>query len=259
MAASKPKTARAIHANRGVEARYRKRLDALLSEMSDSVSYWLEAAYKANPPRLAQDALPSEVLRKRIKELSKRWIGKFDEMAGRIADQFVTSGRKSSDVAFMSALRDSGWAVEFKMTPAMRDAANAAIAENVALIRSIPQQYLLEVEGIILRGYTSGRDLNTISDELQKRYGVTRRRAATIARDQSNKLNATVTRARRLELGLSRAIWQHSGGGKEPRPDHVAANGKEFDIDKGCYVSGEYILPGELINCRCTSRTILPF
>lgn len=259
MATTRPKTARAIHANRGIEARYRKRLDALLGEMSRSAEWWLEAAYKANPPRLAQDALPSEVLRKRIQELAKRWIRKFDDMAERIAEQFVTSGRKATDKAFMSALRDAGWAVDFKLTPAMRDAANAAIAENVALIRSIPQQYFLEVEGIVMRGYTAGRDLKTISDELQKRYGVTRRRAATIARDQSNKLNATVTRARRLELGLTKALWHHSGAGKEPRPSHVAANGKEFDVEKGCYIDGGYIQPGALVNCKCTSRTILPF
>lgn len=259
MASRKLKTARAVHANAGVHAAYQKRLDALVAEMNNSVTYWLEAAYKANPPRLAQDALPSEVLRKRIKELSDRWLAKFDDMAQRIADQFVTSGRRATDAAFKSSLKAAGWTVQFKITPDIRDALNAAVAENVSLIRSIPQQYLLEVEGIVMRGYTAGRDLKAISDDLQKRYGVTKRRAALIARDQSNKLNATVTRARRLELGLTRAIWVHSHAGKEPRANHVAADGKEFDIDKGAYIDGEWIQPGQLINCRCVSRTVLPF
>ena len=43
-----------------------------------------------------------------------------------------------------------------------------------------------------------------------------------------------------------------------PRPDHVAANGKRYKIAEGCLISGEHIQPGEDINCRCTSRPVLP-
>jgi uncharacterized protein with gpF-like domain len=265
MAAQKKKTARAVHANKGVEMAYRKSLDALVKEMSNSFEYWIEAAYKANPPRMetaiAQDALPSELLSKRIAELSKRWIKRFDDMAAGIAERFTQSGRKATDSSFQSALKDSGWTVEFQITPVMRDAMNATIKENVSLIKSIPRQYALEVEGIVMRGFTAGRDLKVITDDLQKRYGVTRRRAALIARDQSNKLTATVTQARRVELGLFEAEWVHSGGGKEPRHSHVQAGKKRlrFDTRKGAYIDGEYILPGQLINCRCSSKTVLPF
>lgn len=261
----KPKTARAIHANKGVEVAYRKELDKLIAEMSNSFEYWLSAAYKANPPRmeaaLAQDALPSLELSKKIRDIGKRWIKKFDDMAAKIATKFTESGRKSTDSAFKSALKDAGWSVEFQMTPVMRDAMNATIQENVSLIKSIPQQYLTDVEGIVMRGFTQGRDLKTISDELQSRYGVTKRRAALISRDQSNKLTATVTQARRVELGLFEAEWVHSGGGKEPRQSHVKAgkDRKRFDVRVGCLIDGAHILPGQLINCRCSSKTILPF
>ena len=37
--AQKPKTVRAIHANRGVEARYRRALEELIKEMSNSAEY----------------------------------------------------------------------------------------------------------------------------------------------------------------------------------------------------------------------------
>ena len=263
MATRKRKTARAIHPNKGVEAAYRRALDKLVREMSRSVEYWVEAAYKANPPHMevAQDALPSNILARKIAELAKRWIKKFDDMAEKIATRFVESGRKSDDAAFMSALKDAGWTVKFTMTAPMRDAMNATVKENVSLIKSIPQQYFTDVEGIVMRGFTKGRDLKDISDDLQKRYGVTKRRAALIARDQCNKLTATTTRARRVELGLFEAEWVHSGGGKEPRPSHVKAGRDKlrFDVRKGAYIDGEHILPGEKINCRCSSRTILPF
>lgn len=257
------KYVRAIRPNSGVEAAYRRALEKMVKEMSHSAQYWIEASYKANPPTLemAMDALPSQELSKRIKEVARRWIKRFDDMADKIAKQFVESGRSTTDRAMMAAFKDAGWTVDFKMTRGMQDAMNASVVENVKLISNLPQQYMTNVQGIVMRGYTNGRDLKYISDELQKQYGITKRRAATISRDQSNKLNATVTRARREELGLYRAIWIHSHGGKHPRPDHVKA-GKdklEFDIRQGAYIGGKYIQPGEEINCRCVSRVILPF
>lgn len=263
MKKTKPKTARAVTANKGVEIWYRSVLDRFISDMSKSVNYWVEAAYKANPPRMevAMDALPSAELSKRVKELAKRWTTRFDEMAEKIADDFTKKGAKHTDSSFQSALKDTGWTVQFKITPVMRDVMNATIQENVALIKSIPEQYFLGVSGIVDRGFSRGRDLSYISKELQKRYGITSRRAAFIARDQCNKLSATVTQARRIELGLFEAEWQHSGAGKHPRPSHVKA-GKDkmkFDVRKGAYIDGKYILPGEEPGCRCSSKTILPF
>jgi len=276
-----PKTARAVTANKGVEVAYRKELERLVSEMSKSTEYWIEAAYKANPPsmevEMAEDARigkkskisqewaslrsPSARMRKPMRELADRWIKRFDDMSASIAERFAVSGMKHTDASFKAALKDAGWTVEFKMTPVMRDAMNATIQENVALIKSIPEQYFTEINGIVNRGFTAGRDLQYISDELQSRFGVTSRRAALIARDQSNKLSATITQARRVDLGLYEAIWMHSGAGKHPRPSHLKAGRDKlkFDIRQGAYLDGKWVLPGQEINCRCSSKTVLPF
>lgn len=257
----KQKTTRPVHANAGVRARYQRDLDRLIDEMAHSIEYWIEAAYKNNTPDMAMDALPSQVLAKRLAEVGKRWIKRFDEMAATIAERFIQSGKKATDSSMQQSFQDAGWTVQFKPTKAIRDAMNASVVENVSLIRSIPQSYLKNVEGTVMRGYAAGRDLKQISDELQKHYGVTKRRAAFIARDQSNKLNATVTQARRVELGLFKAVWIHSSGGKHPRPSHVKA-GKdklEFDVREGALIDGAYIQPGYLPNCRCVSRTVLPY
>lgn len=254
------KTARQVHPNKGVELQYKRALDKLVDEMAHSIEYWIEAAYKNNTPDMAMDALPSQVLAKRLSEVGKRWIKRFDDMAATIAERFIQSGKKATDSAMMQSFKDAGWTVQFKPTKAIRDAMNASIQENISLIRSIPQKYLTNVEGTVMRGFSRGRDLKQISGELQSHYGVTKRRAAFIALDQSNKLNATVTQARRVELGLFEAEWFHSNAGKHPRPSHVKA-GKDrlrFDIRKGAYIDGEYIQPGFEPGCRCGSRTVLP-
>jgi SPP1 gp7 family putative phage head morphogenesis protein len=259
------KTARAVHANRGVEAKYRKTLERLIAEMVGSVEYWLKAGYRKAPPRMlalvdmAEDASPSLRIKKLLGELAKRWIKKFDESAPLIADAYLKGMFKTSDSAMRQALKDAGWTVDFKMTPAVRDAFNASLEENVGLIRSIPEKYLQQVEGVVMRSYSAGRDLETMTKDLRKLYPITQRRAELIARDQSNKANAVVNRARQMELGITEAIWMHSHAGKNPRPDHVKANGTVYKIAEGCRISGEYIQPGEEINCRCTSRPVLPF
>ena len=263
--AQQPKTCKAVPANRGLEAKYRKALQRMIAEMHGSVEYWLTAAYRKDPPRMAalveqaQDAAaPSAKMKKILDELARRWTKRFEDYAPKLAEAYLQGMFKASDSAFRQALKEAGWTVEFKMTPAVRDAFNASLEENVGLIRSIPEKYLQQVEGTVMRSYSAGRDLSTMVKELKQLYPAASHRAELIARDQSNKANAVVNRARQMELGITEAIWMHSHAGKNPRPDHVAANGKRYNIAEGCKISGEFIQPGEEINCRCTSRAVLP-
>jgi SPP1 gp7 family putative phage head morphogenesis protein len=109
-----------------------------------------------------------------------------------------------------------------------------------------------------MRSVARGRDLSYLTDELQKRYGITRRRAALIARDQNNKATSVMQAARQQSLGITQGIWKHSHAGKEPRPSHVKADGKVFELSKGMYLDGKWVMPGEEINCRCTWSPVIP-
>ncbi len=233
----------------------------LIREMAVSVEYWLAAQRKSDPPVLASDASPAVEMQRELRELSQRWQGKFDEMAPKVAELFLKNQFKGTDSAFRQALKDAGWSITFTLTPAMRDAFEASLAENVGLIRSIPAQYLQEVEGIVMRNYAAGRDLKSMVAELRTRYKVASNRAWLIARDQSNKANAVVQRTRQRELGITEFQWLHSHAGREPRRTHVAMNGKRFPIDKGAWDADEkaFVFPGQLINCRCVARSILPW
>ena len=179
----------------------------------------------------------------------------------KLAEEFLRHAFKGTDQAMRQALSAAGWSIEFTMTPAMRDAFEASLAENMGLIRSIPEQYLQQVQGIVMRSYSAGRDLQTMTREIKALYPKVKDRAVLIARDQSNKANAVVQRARQKELGITQGIWMHSHAGREPRPTHVAMNGKRYKIEEGMYDSAvkKHVFPGELVNCRCTSRSVLPW
>lgn len=254
-----------IRPNLGIQAAYRKKLYALIDEMHHSLVYWLSAAYKANTPEMASDASPARELQKVMKKLSKRWLKNFDEASKNLADYFSTAVADRADGALEAILKKSGFSVEFKMTAEMNDVMQATIGEQVGLIKSIAQHHLSEVEGLVMRSVSTGRDLKFLTDELQKHYQITRRRAAFIARSQNNMATATITRVRQKSLGATQAIWVHSGGGKEPRHSHVKAGreGLIYEIDKGAYLEGnggkyEWVWPGTAINCRCVAKTIIP-
>jgi SPP1 gp7 family putative phage head morphogenesis protein len=249
-----------VRPNVGIEVAYRKKLQALIAEMDNSVVYWLHAAYRANEPVMAQDRTPADELRDAIRKLAKRWQKNFDEAAPALAEYFAQSVSSRSSGALKAILKKAGFTVEFKMTRAMRDIMAATVGQQVSLIKSIPSQYFTNIEGLVMRSVQTGRDLGQLTKDLQEQFGVTHRRAALIARDQNNKATASMTRARQDELGLNEAIWVHSGGGKHPRPTHVAMHGKKYDVNKGMWDSAvkRWIYPGEEINCRCISRSIIP-
>jgi SPP1 gp7 family putative phage head morphogenesis protein len=255
------KVLRPVWPNQGVEAAFREKLRALIAEMHRSTLYWTKAAYRANKPVLAQDASPAAQLRIAINKMTKYWGKRFDQAAKELAVYFTTAMHKRSDANLRAILKRGGFTVRFKMTKAMQDVMTATIAEQVGLIRSIPQQYLGKVQGEVMRSVQTGRDLATLTDFIDDHYDVTRKRATLIARDQNNKATASMMRVRQVELGIEECEWLHSHAGKKPRKTHLANHGKRYDPAKGWYDPDpkvkRYIWPGELINCRCVSKPVI--
>ena len=259
---AKPKTLNPVRPNAGLEAIYARKLDALVEEMHRSLVYWLSAAYKAKPPEMAQDAdytgmSPATVMREVMRKLTSRWQTKFDRASGELAKWFAQSVHDRSDKALAATLRKAGISVKFQMSRGMNDILQATVGENVSLIKSIAQRHLTEVEGMVMRSVQTGRDLGALTQDLEKRFGLTRKRAALISLDQNNKATSALQRARTLELGLKEGIWLHSKGGKHPRKSHVDFSGQKYDIEKGAYLDGVWTWPGREIGCRCVCKPIL--
>jgi uncharacterized protein with gpF-like domain len=248
-----------VHPNQGIAVAFRRRLWALIEEMHESLLVALTAEYRAANPQLAQDA-PDSVhrLRWEMDRLGRRWLDRFDAAAPELAAYFATAARDRVDGALAASLRKAGISVRFQITPAIQEALDASVAENVSLIKSIAQQHLGQVEQLVMRSVTAGRDVGGLRRDLQSQLGVTRRRAAFIATQQNNMATATVCKTRQQELGITKAIWVHSSAGRKPRPEHVAFNNQEYDVAKGAFLEGKWTWPGREPRCRCVSRSIIP-
>ena len=252
------KPLRPVRPSAAVRDEYQKKLEAQITMLHNSIIYWTLAKYRANAPEIAMDASPARVLRAELRKRGRIWRTKFAKLSPQLADYFAQSTANRVDGALEKMLRDAGFTVRFKLSAAQNDIVQATVAQNVALISNLADKHIADVEGLVMRSVQTGRDMATLAKGLQELLGVSKRRAALIARTQNNLATATLTRARYIELGVKRARWLHSAGGKTPRPEHVAFSGKTYDIAKGAFLEGEFTWPGVPINCRCVSIPILP-
>lgn len=253
-----------IHPSAAIRDAYQRRLDAAIDRMSRDTTRTLTAAYKANPPSAmilyGQDASPARIMARAMRGLSRKWLGYFDELAPSMAEWFAKSVKDRCDRELAGMLRKGGMSVKFKMTAAMNDAFQAVKAENVGRIRSIPQQYLTQVEGLVMRSVQNGRDVGYLTQELSKRYGITKRRAAFIALSQNNMATSTMLSTRQLNMGIDEGKWLHSAGGKTVRPQDVAFSGSKFSLRTGHdFKDGAgKRLPGQAPGCRCVWVPVIP-
>ncbi len=220
------------------------------------------ALREISKPSLASDA-PSSV--KKLQALLAKWgrqtLKRFDLAAPKLALDFSARAGSATQTGMVAQLKEAGFIVQFKPTAKSIEAYRAVAAENVGLIRSIPRKWHEQVEQKVWNAVRNGSDLSTLSVELRELYGSTQRRAALISRDQNAKAKSVMERTRRLELGITRAMWKHSHAGEKPRRLHVkwGEEGKLYLIAQGMYDKdeGEYVWPGTLIYCRCSDRPVI--
>jgi len=260
----KPAVVPAVHANVGVRLWYQSRLERVVAEAHTELVQLLRTVFATTVPAaigFAADA-PDRItaIDRAMAKWAKKWTGRFDSMALNLSKSFASRAFRSTEYSMAAAFKRAGFSVEFKPTRASLQAYKAVAAENVGLIKSIPQRYLTDVQAEVWQSVKAGADMSTLASSLRESYGVANRRAALIARDQNNKAKAVIENTRRQQLGIKEAIWQHSHAGKVPRPTHVRMDGQTYDLAKGMYDKHEkkYVWPGQLINCRCTSRALIP-
>ena len=260
-----------VRASAAESAWFRNQLLSLIYSMHNSVMFWVKAGWrdtgmaedlKITQGGIAMDKSPAGVLQDVMNKLGKQWLKTFDMAAPKIADGFAKKVLRHTDGSFASALRKSGFSVKFQTTKAVRDALDAETFNNVSLIKSIPQKYLNDVQGKVMRSITGGRSMKELTSDLEEVYGLTHKRAALIARDQNNKATAVVHKTRQKEVGINRAVWIHTSASVHPREEHEAWGDEEktYDIEQGMWseVDQEYVWPGTPINCGCTSMSVVP-
>jgi len=130
--------------------------------------------------------------------------------------------------------------------------------QNVDLITGMSNEMLGRVRDT-LEEYDGARVEDTAA-ELEATFGVTRSRAALIARDQTLKLNAQLTQDVHQSVGITEYVWSTSKD-SSVRKDHQILEGtrqKYADppvVDQRTEARGN---PGTWYQCRCVAIPYLP-
>ena len=132
------------------------------------------------------------------------------------------------------------------------------VSDNVELIKSVPKKSLGEIKTLVYDNYMKGSTTTNIVKEIQKRYGMSKRHARLIARDQTAKLNAAITQYQQRDAGIEKYEWDDSHDSRV-RTSHRNLRGCIFSWDEPPLVDktrGRRCHPGEDYQCRCVALAV---
>ncbi len=201
-----------------------------------------------------------------LNRLKRKWNKIFSQKSGEMADKFTSQVDMNARRNLDDSLKQLSGGITIKtpdMPEALKDKIIASTAENVSLIKSIPQQFHSRIESAALRSISqTGSGSKSLLDEIRAIGGVTEKRAQFIAVDQTRKITTAANYERMKSTGIRKAVWHHSGGSAEPRKLHQKLDGQVFDLDNPPIIderTGQRGLPGELPNCKCFWTPVVDF
>lgn len=272
---------RAIVPPHAMAMQYTRELQSLVKSMVKDFRT-LTTIYKEKHSQIAMDAewLTTDV-QERLERLGKKWQERFNKYAETATPDRVEKLLKQSDIQLKESLKNYLAAEQLTligtaMPVKLRQVIKVNIAENVSLIKSIPEQYLKSIQTIIANVINGNAGWKELQREIAHRGEMTMKRAKLIAVDQTNKVFNALTLRRLDQCGVQKVQWFHTYA-KEPRAYHIRMwDGKSglndghpnglnhfiFEINNPPVIdekTGKRGFPGELINCHCNMIPITEF
>lgn len=255
----------------GIEREYHRVLNRLVNEIKERIKVYL------------LPEIPGMVKEVEVKTPNDRADGYLDRLQeillfiSRSLNDDVEQTQVAADVVGVQInrfnaqqfdkLKDQAFVVNpFVQEPWLADQLKLFSVQNAQLIKSLPDQELERVAGVVERGLQEGATYSTVAKNIQKSFGITRRRATLIARDQTKKLNSSLTKLRQQEVGVEFYTWQTSDD-ERVRASHRVLDGKLCRWDdptvfqdpktkkwvKKSSIGGDPVHVGVAVNCRCNA------
>lgn len=128
------------------------------------------------------------------------------------------------------------------------------IKENAALIKSMKQKYMDDLEKNVYRAINDGGGIGAVAEQINRVSDMSTKHAAMIARDQTGKITGQLNAYRQQQSGAIGYIWSTMGDDRV-RPTHAALEGVFFKYnDPNGGADG--LKPGEDYQCRCIADPV---
>jgi len=243
---------RPIEPRIGTEADYFRVLNRMLAEAAAFVRSDILPAVEAERAGLTRDALGDRLgsVFGSLRALLTRLVGAADTMVRNILDLEAQRHTDRFKETVRSAIGIDIGAVISKND--LSDLMSLAAQRNASLIKSLSEDVAKRVEQAALENLANGGTAKQLQQRLTEDFGIAKRRAKTIARDQTSKLTGDLNRFRQQQSGVEKYRWSTSRD-ERVRATHRANEGKIFSWDDPP-ATGH---PGHEVNCRCTAIAII--
>lgn len=150
--------------------------------------------------------------------------------------------------------------VDIALTAGDAAVLESSVREGLDLVTRIGKEQLQGYETWLAEAIREGRRWESIQGDLVDRYGIDRRHAEVIARDQVGKVNGKIAERTQQAAGVARYVWRATSDSRT-RDSHRAVDGYVWAWSSpppGTGPYGEAAHPGQAIQCRCGAEPVVP-
>ena len=218
--------------------------------------------------QIAGGATPAQVARtieQRLKQANQKFEAASDRLATRMVGKISEDNKDRIERMLQNTLGID--IVKIIDSDAVREQIQQAVADNVRLIRTIPEEHFSKIAQAVSDNYRGLQfKEGSLANRLKRIGKITDTRAKLIARDQTAKLVTSLNATRQQEAGIEGYIWRNQGDirvvgnpsglypkGNPQHQDHWQREGKVFKWSEPP-PDGH---PGQAINCRCFAEPIV--
>jgi SPP1 gp7 family putative phage head morphogenesis protein len=238
---------------------------AEIRAMALEIKQELAAFFDKPSVESGMDSTPADQAKSLISTILDRWRTRFEVLAVNSTHHMMSRTLRNATAGVNMSLKEIGEFFKIDTSYSderLKNVIQASTFEASQLIKRIPEQYLSDVQGAVMRSITTGNGMRDLVPFLTEKYQGNVRHARNVALDQTRKAHAAISATQLQKVGVESYIWVHSGGSRHPRQEHIELAGNEFRyddppiIDKRTGFRGK---PGDAIFCRCIAKPILKF
>lgn len=189
-----------------IEWAARRALSKLTSPIKDEIQLVLDQI-EINPY-----ITPAEVGR-RLDEIRKKYQIQFDALAPEISRNWVTDVNEYNREKTMETLRQAlGIDVGSVINEKIQQDLDMMMYEAAMYIKTIPNELVLKVADRVLQHYKGipMPENRTLMGQIREEFKVSDGRAKVLARDQTAKMNCSISAIRQKSIGIDKYIWETS-------------------------------------------------
>jgi len=157
--------------------------------------------------------MTAPIVGRRLEEIKKMYQLQFEGFADQMAADWVGKVNRYNREKTMETLRQAlGIDVGSIITEDMKDDLYVMMYEAATYIKTIPSEMILRVSDRVLQHYKGipMPENRTLARQIKEEFKVTDGRAKVLARDQTAKMNCSISAIRQNAVGIDKYIWETS-------------------------------------------------